>query len=54
VEVRRRGRWEPVRAVVATALVVRGLPRGVATFRVRPWHQLVAGRWSDEVRVRLR
>ncbi|GAA4759139.1 hypothetical protein GCM10023350_51450 [Nocardioides endophyticus] len=54
VQVRRRGRWEPVRTVVATALVVRGLPRGVASFRVRPWHQLVAGRWSHEVRVRMR
>ena len=53
VEVRRHGRWEPVRTVVATALVVRRLPRGVATFRVRPWHQLVAGRWSHEVRVRM-
>src|SRR6478752_6971419 len=53
VEVRRRGHWAPVRTVVATALVVRGLPRGVARFRVRPWHQFVAGRWSHEVRVRM-
>jgi hypothetical protein len=53
VEIRRHGRWEPVRTVVATALVVRRLPRGVAGFRVRPWHQLVAGRWSREVRVRI-
>lgn len=54
VQVRRRGRWEPVRTVVALSTVVGRLPRGVATFRVRSWHQLVPGAWSGPVRVRMR
>jgi len=53
VEVRRHGRWAPVRTVVALSTVVGGLPRGVATFRVRSWHQFVPGAWSKVVRVRM-
>jgi hypothetical protein len=54
VQVRRHGRWEPVRTVVALSTVVGRLPRGVATFRVRSWHQFVPGTWSHAVRVRMR
>jgi hypothetical protein len=54
VVVRRHGKWEPVGTTVAPSLVVRGLPRGVARFRVQSWHQLVAGRWSRVVQLPLR
>ncbi|KQW53262.1 hypothetical protein ASC77_02940 [Nocardioides sp. Root1257] len=54
VQVRRAGRWTPVRNVVALTTTVGRLPRGAASFRVRSWHQLVPGPWSPAVRVRMR
>lgn len=54
VAVRERGRWVPVRTTTRTAVVLRGLPRGVVSVRVGSRHQLVAGRWSTAVRMRIR
>jgi hypothetical protein len=54
VQVQRHGRWAKVRTVVDLSTVVGRLPQGLATFRVRSWHQLVPGPWSGDVRVRMR